>query len=214
MKAYQLKIELVDSKPLIWRRIIIPADVTFKRLHDTIQFSMDWRDEHLYEFNFPQEKLRITNDEEAYEHFKLTKEKYKGKELTKRNDPRGFIARVLETTIRQPQTIKIDQYLEKYNNIDYVYDFGDYWRHKIELESIVEDYQFGYPVVLAGEGACPPEDVGGLGGYEAFLLAWNDSEHPEHSFIREWGAEQRYREFDIDFRNSLMKSFLKIKKVT
>lgn len=42
MKAYQIKIELIDSKPLIWRRVIIPADVTFKRVHDTIQFSMDW----------------------------------------------------------------------------------------------------------------------------------------------------------------------------
>ena len=30
MKAYQIKIELVDSNPLIWRRVIIPADVTFK----------------------------------------------------------------------------------------------------------------------------------------------------------------------------------------
>ncbi|MBP1765040.1 MAG: plasmid pRiA4b family protein, partial [Firmicutes bacterium] len=64
MKAYQIKIELVDSEPLIWRRVIIPADVTFRRLHDTIQFSMDWWDSHLYEFEFPQEKLRITNDEE------------------------------------------------------------------------------------------------------------------------------------------------------
>ena len=71
MKAYQIKIELVDSNPLIWRRVIIPADVTFKRLHDTIQFSMDWWDRHLYEFEFPQEKLRITNDGETYEEFKF-----------------------------------------------------------------------------------------------------------------------------------------------
>ena len=71
MKAYQIKIELVDSNPLIWRRVIIPADVTFKRLHDTIQFSMDWWDCHLYEFEFPQEKLRITNDGETYEEFKF-----------------------------------------------------------------------------------------------------------------------------------------------
>lgn len=213
MKAYQIKIELVDSNPLIWRRVIIPADITFKRLHDTIQFSMDWWDNHYYEFDFPQEKLRITNDEEAYEEFKLNKEKFIGKELTKRNDPHGFIARMLETAIRQPQTIKIDLYLEKYKTIDYVYDFGDYWRHKIELEGIVEDYKFGYPVILAGEGACPPEDVGGLGGYEAFLSAWNDPNHPEYSAMREWGDGQHYREFDIDFRNRLLKDFLKIKKV-
>jgi len=37
MKAYHIKIELIDSQTIIWRRVIIPADVTFKRLHDTIQ---------------------------------------------------------------------------------------------------------------------------------------------------------------------------------
>ncbi|WP_278320488.1 IS1096 element passenger TnpR family protein [Clostridium vincentii] len=57
MKAYQIKIELIDSKPPIWRRVIIPADVTFKRLHDTIQFAMDWWDRDLYKFELLEEKL-------------------------------------------------------------------------------------------------------------------------------------------------------------
>jgi len=41
------------------------------------------------------------------------------------------------STIRQPRTIKIDKYLEKYKTFEYIYDFGDYWRHKIELEKIL-----------------------------------------------------------------------------
>ena len=213
MKAYQIKIELVDSNPLIWRRVIIPADVTFKRLHDTIQFSMDWWDRHLYEFEFPQEKLRITNDGETYEEFKFYQKKYKDKALTNRNDPHGMIAHILETTIRQPQTIKIDRYLEKYKIITYVYDFGDDWQHKIELEKIIDDYEFGYPTILEGEGACPPEDVGGIPGYEEFLRAWNDQEDAEHEEMRKWGENQYYRPFDIAFRNNLLKTCLKIKKV-
>lgn len=213
MRAYQIKIELVGSKPLIWRRVIIPADVTFKRLHDTIQFSMDWWDSHLYEFKFPQEKLRITNDEEAYEQFKFHQKKYKGKVLTKRNDPYGVIARTLETAIRQPQTVKIDQYLEKYSMITYVYDFGDDWQHKIALEQIIDDYAFGYPTIIEGEGTCPPEDVGGLPGYEEFLRVWNDPKYPEHEEMRQWGESQHYRPFDIAFRNNLLKTCLKIKKV-
>ncbi len=84
MKAFQIKIELIDSEPLIWRRVVIPADVTFRRLHDTIQFSMGWRDYHLYEFEFPQEKLRITNDEESYEVFKFYSAKYKSKSQQER----------------------------------------------------------------------------------------------------------------------------------
>ena len=213
MKAYQIKIELIDFEPLIWRRVVIPADVTFRRLHDTIQFSMGWRDYHLYEFEFPQEKLRITNDEESYEEFKFYFAKYKNKKPTKKEDPHGIITRIIEITVRQPQTVKIGKYLEKYKTFEYIYDFGDYWRHKIELEKTIEDYEFGYPTILAGEGPCPPEDVGGLGGYKEFLEAWNDPKHPEHESMRQWGESQHYREFDIDFRNDLLKTCLKIKKV-
>jgi hypothetical protein len=213
MKAYQIKIELADSKPLVWRRVIVPADVTFKRLHDTIQFAMGWLDYHLYEFEFSQEKLRITNDEESYEEFKYYAAKYKNKKPTKKEDPHGIIARIIETTIRQPQTARIDKYLEKYKTIDYIYDFGDYWQHKIELETTIDDYEFGYPTILEGECACPPEDVGGIGGYEEFLTAWNDPNHPEHEHMRKWGESQHYREFDINFRNDILKTCLKIKKV-
>ncbi len=213
MKAYQIKIKLADSDLVIWRRVIIPADVTFKRLHDTIQFSMGWFDSHLYEFDFLEEKLRVTNDEEAYEEYKFNKEKYKGKKLTQYNDPHGFIERILGTAIRQPQTVKIDKYIEKYTSIDYVYDFGDDWRHQITLEKTLDDYEFGYPTVIEGEGACPPEDVGGISGYEEFLKAWNDPNHPGHDAMRQWGESQYYRDFEMIFTNDLLKSCLKIKKV-
>lgn len=174
---------------------------------------MGWFNYHLYEFEFPQEKLRITNDEESYEEFKFYSAKYKGKKLTKKNDPHGFITRILETNIRQPQTVKIDKYLEKYKTIDYVYDFGDYWRHRIELEKTIGDYEFGYPIILEGEGACPPEDVGGLGGYEDFLEAWNNAKHPEHENMAEWGKSQYYTgNFDLEWVNQFMKSCLKLKK--
>lgn len=213
IKAYQIKIELIASDPLIWRRVIIPADVTFKRLHDTIQFSMDWWDAHLYEFEINEENLRITNDLDSYEEAKYYQTKFKSEKLNKKNDTHGIIAKILETTVRQPQTIKIDKFIEKYKTLQYVYDFGDYWHHKIELEKIIDNYVFGYPTIIEGEGACPPEDVGGIGGYEEFLLAWNDPKHPEHEVMREWGESQYYRYFDIDFRNNLLKTCLKLKKV-
>jgi predicted metal-binding protein len=116
--------------------------------------------------------------EESYEVFKFYSAKYKSKKPTRKEDPHGIIARIIETTVRQPQTVKIDNYLEKYKTLEYIYDFGDYWRHKIELEKTIEDYEFGYPIILAGAGACPPEDVGGFGGYKEFLEAWNDLKHP------------------------------------
>jgi len=92
MKAYQLKIELKGTQ--IWRRVIIPAGATFYRLFDTIQRSMRWMGEslyeyHLYEFDIKEENLKIANDVEAYEENKLYKTQYR--KLDKTNEPLGII---------------------------------------------------------------------------------------------------------------------------
>jgi hypothetical protein len=68
-------------------------------------------------------------------------------------------------------------------------------------------------MILEGEGTCPPEDVGGIAGYEEFLKAWHNPDHSEYESMRQWGESQHYRDFDIDFRNNLLKTCLKIKKV-
>ena len=34
MKGYQLKITLKGTSPPVWRRIWIPADMTFRNLHE------------------------------------------------------------------------------------------------------------------------------------------------------------------------------------
>ena len=213
MKAYQIKIELIDSEPLIWRRVIVPAEITFKRLHDTIQFAMGWWDSHLYEFDFPEEKLRITCDDESFDEWKYYSAKYKTVKPTKKEDPLGIIGRILELKLKKSQSTKIDKYLAKYTTFEYIYDFGDHWQHQIQIERVIDDYLLGYPQVLEGEGACPPEDVGGIGGYQEFLKAWNNPRHPEHDSVREWGEGMNYQPFNIADTNELMKDCLKLKKV-
>jgi hypothetical protein len=54
------------------------------------------------------------------------------------------------------------------DSINYVYDFGDYWEHSITLEKI-NKRDCKAPLVSAGSGACPPEDCGGIGGYDNLL---------------------------------------------
>lgn len=68
------------------------------------------------------------------------------------------------------------------------YDFGDGWRHRIEVKFAVDaDYRYhGYPVCMAGERACPPEDCGGPYGYAELLEALKNHKHPEHGRLREW----------------------------
>lgn len=48
----------------------------------------------------------------------------------------------------------------------YIYDMGDYWEHEIRIEAINPPPKKSYPVCVAGSGACPPEDCGGVYGYQ------------------------------------------------
>ena len=72
MKSYIIKIELEESDPLIWRRVIMPAGATYGRLHDIIQNVTNFQsgyprfDYHLYEFDLPKENRIVTNSEEDY----------------------------------------------------------------------------------------------------------------------------------------------------
>jgi hypothetical protein len=43
-----------------------------------------------------------------------------------------------------------------------------------------------YPVCLAGARACPPEDVGGMTGYETLLEVLDNPNHPQHEEYLEW----------------------------
>ncbi len=64
--------------------------------------------------------------------------------------------------------------------LDYEYDFGDCWEHRLTAV----DFDLGtlhHAECTGGEGRCPPEDVGGIGGYLEFLQIIRDPTHPEHA---------------------------------
>lgn len=66
----------------------------------------------------------------------------------------------------------------------YLYDFGDGWEHEVEVIGTGGDR----PGVVAGEGACPPEDVGGPHGYADFLEVLANARNPEHDHLRNWAG--------------------------
>ena len=57
MGAHEIKIELKDSEPLIWRIVVIPTEMTFEKLHFAIQLAMGWQDYHLYSSAYLKQKL-------------------------------------------------------------------------------------------------------------------------------------------------------------
>lgn len=89
----------------------------------------------------------------------------------------------------------------------YTYDFGDDWEHSIVVEKILpHDPKRVLPVCLKGKRACPPEDVGGVWGYEHFLEAMNDPNHAEHAMFVGWmGGEFDPDAFNVDTVNEALK---------
>lgn len=71
--------------------------------------------------------------------------------------------------------------------INYIYDFGDNWEHRIQIGKIIDPVPDDlYPRLIEVVGKCPPEDVGGFPGYCEFLEAIADPKHPEHENLKEW----------------------------
>ena len=160
-KAYQLKIVLQDSKPPIWRRVLVESDVPLSTLHVIIQIAMGWTDSHLHQF--------------------VVAGKFYGVP-----DPDNDFVEILDES-----DYGLDQLLRKEkSSIVYEYDFGDGWMHEVTLEKIMPtDPEAVLPVCIKAKGACPPENVGGIWGYYGFLEALADSDHPEHEEYTEWIGE-------------------------
>jgi hypothetical protein len=156
--VYQLKLTLIDSQPPIWRRVEIESDVTLDHLHHTLQVVMGWTNGHMHGFRVSQRAQPGTRQ-------RLIPIESSDEKATSLSD-----------LLRRPKDWCI-----------YDYDFGDGWEHRLLLEKVVARSPGArYPLVLAGRGACPPEDVGGLPGYYHFLMVMNDPRHPEHEDMREW----------------------------
>jgi Plasmid pRiA4b ORF-3-like protein len=82
------------------------------------------------------------------------------------------------------------------DSLVYEYDFGDGWDHKVVLEKILSTTpEMSVPICIAGARACPLENCGGAGGYEALLDAIGDPSHPEHETMLEWVGD----DFDPDY---------------
>ncbi len=72
-------------------------------------------------------------------------------------------------------------------SFEYLYDPEDEWRHKVTIEEVVPRNELmEYPVCVAGENACPPEECGGPEGYSDLLECLADPECEDHANVMEW----------------------------
>ena len=148
-EAVDLMVKLDLGRLKAWRRIVTPADITFKQLHEIIQVAFEWKSSHLYRFNiFDPGGKCVSNVVSEFEGD---------------CEPRQDVKILIDTETKLPEFVH-----DKYK-IDYGYDYGDNWEHEIIIRGTINDYEKNHPVCLMGEGNTPPEDVGGTSGYEEFL---------------------------------------------
>jgi len=133
---YLLKITLEGVKPAIYRKVLVEDSRTFYELHHIIQIAMGWENCHLYQF--------ITGDHYI-------------------SDPTMIDYR----EILDSKEVKLNRiFTEEGKNLEYEYDFGDGWIHTIKLEKIIPgQITESYPKCIEGKRNCPPEDCGGIWGY-------------------------------------------------
>ena len=182
-KILSLKITLNETNPVIWRRVLVPASVTFFDLHHVFQISMGWTNSHLFEFQIGDYKIGYTDD--VHEGFE-------------------DVAHASEVTL--------DLLLLKEGlTFGYLYDLGDFWTHTVDVEKILsKDDSKVYPSCTGGQLACPTEDSGGIHGFYRNLEILKDPKHAEYKDLKRWlGRNYDPEKFDV---NKINKELPKFKK--
>lgn len=175
-----LKITLDKTNPAIWRRVLVPASVKFFDLHHIIQISMGWKNSHLFEFHVGDYKIGYTEPTEGFE------------------------------DVANAAEVMLDLLLMKEGfTFAYLYDFGDYWLHTVEVEKLLPKEEGKvYPVCTDGQLACPSEDSGGISGFYGNLEILKDPKHPEYKDTKRWlGRGYDPGKFDINKVNKTLPKF-------
>jgi hypothetical protein len=180
-KILQLKISLDEIKPQIWRSFLVYDDVSFEKFHNIIQKIMCWESYHLWEFSID-DSIKV-----------------------------GPIDEDVDYELEDAKKVKLKDYINaEKEKFYYLYDFGDSWNHIIVVEKIIEDDgSQKVPICIEGDRACPPEDCGGVCGYEELIKIKKDKNHPDYKEqIVDWlGEDFDFEEFDLNKINSKLRKF-------
>jgi hypothetical protein len=157
-----VRIELRDSQPVIWREVEVPTSITLKVMHDIIQVVMGWCDCHLWEFSIGKQRYGLPMDDDWGDEPRIAAEKVRLRDVLK---PRKTV-------------------------IDYLYDFGDSWEHRLTVTKVRPGQPgVSYPRYIGGERNAPPEDCGGIPGFYELLDAFADPAHPSHADLKAWAGD-------------------------
>lgn len=176
----------------VWRQILIPLNATFTMLHEVLQLAFGWKGCHLHEFYLFGEQGPV--DEDYINHPAFHNQGFKPVLHLVSFESEDWEDK-LNIPLQMEQGMRLSDV--DFQHAKYIYDFGDFWRHYIDVEEIIEDHYTSAPILLDGSGDAPPEDVGGESGFEQFVRTMADKDDPDHEDMKRWAEGQQYTKFDL-----------------
>ena len=154
-QKFVLRITLVGSSPRVWREIAVPSNIKLTSLAHVIVLAMGW-ESHLSMFKKWRKEYHVYMDG----------------------------ADMYDYPIEDASDYALCDLLAAGEEMTYIYDFGDTWRHTVKVLECV-DYRKDekqHIRLLDGKNACPPNDVGGIGGYKEMLKVIKEDPDSEEAW--------------------------------
>jgi yecA family protein len=164
--VHRLTIALADVEPAVWRTLEVPSTTKLAKLGLELLAAMGWNDSHLHDFAVGERRYGMPDPEFGFAC----------------RDERTFTLAEMVPTAGSTFVFR--------------YDFGDNWRHVVTVDAIEPVAAVGKPPALprciAGANACPPDDCGGVRGYDELIAVLADPSDHRYADLRRWAP----RNFD------------------
>lgn len=165
---YELDVRLREIEPPIWRTVEVPGSWSLEDVHYALQVAMGWTNSHLHQFIIGKTSYGMADVDDSGD--------------LEFEDEREFR---LQDLVRSGESFL------------YEYDFGDSWEHVVSVSKVTSVAKAPKARCTAGSRACPPEDCGGVGGYQHLLAVLADPRHEEHEEMVQWSQDFAPERFSL-----------------
>lgn len=165
---YELDIRLQEIEPPIWRTVEVPGAWSLEDVHYALQVALGWTNSHLHQFIIAKKSYGMSDVDD-----------------------------IGDLEIEDEREFRLQDLVRSGESFVYEYDFGDSWEHVVRVSKVTSVAKLPKARCTAGARACPPEDCGGVGGYQHLLAVLADPRHEEHAEAVQWSQDFAPERFSL-----------------